>query len=143
MQPFLVRCFTTALSLGVVSWVLPGVTITSVPALLVGAVVLALVNTIVKPVLVLLTLPLTFMTVGVFYFIVNGAAFSIAAWLVPGFIVSSFWWAILGCRISGVCFDVSRWFPSPPKVKAGRCRHHRCPPLLNRNVVLSGTSVEQ
>ena len=101
MQPFLVRCFTTALSLGVVSWVLPGVTITSVPALLVGAVVLALVNTIVKPVLVLLTLPLTFMTVGVFYFIVNGAAFSIAAWLVPGFIVSSFWWAILGAGLVG------------------------------------------
>ena len=101
MQPFLVRCFTTALSLGVVSWVLPGVTITSVPALLVGAVVLALVNTIVKPVLVLLTLPLTFMTVGVFYFIVNGVAFSIAAWLVPGFIVSSFWWAILGAGLVG------------------------------------------
>ena len=101
MQPFLVRCFTTALSLGVVSWVLPGVTLTSVPALLVGAVVLALVNTIVKPVLVLLTLPLTFMTVGVFYFIVNGAAFSIAAWLVPGFIVSSFWWAILGAGLVG------------------------------------------
>ena len=101
MQPFLVRCFTTALSLGVVSWVLPGVTITSVPALLVGAVVLALVNTIVKPVLVLLTLPLTFMTVGVFYFVVNGAAFSIAAWLVPGFIVSSFWWAILGAGLVG------------------------------------------
>ena len=101
MQPFLVRCFTTALSLGVVSWVLPGVTITSVPALLVGAVVLALVNTIVKPVLVLLTLPLTFMTVGVFYFIVNGVAFSIAAWLVPGFTVSSFWWAILGAGLVG------------------------------------------
>jgi len=101
MQPFLVRCFTTALSLGVVSWVLPGVTITSIPALLVGAVVLALVNTIVKPVLVLLTLPLTFMTVGVFYFVVNGAAFSIAAWLVPGFIVSSFWWAILGAGLVG------------------------------------------
>ena len=101
MQPFLVRCFTTALSLGVVSWVLPGVTITSIPALLVGAVVLALVNTIVKPVLVLLTLPLTFITVGVFYFIVNGAAFSIAAWLVTGFIVSSFWWAILGAGLVG------------------------------------------
>ena len=101
MQPFLVRCFTTALSLGVVSWVLPGVTITSIPALLVGAVVLALVNTIVKPVRVLLTLPLTFMTVGVFYFVVNGAAFSIAAWLVPGFIVSSFWWAILGAGLVG------------------------------------------
>ena len=101
MQPFLVRCFTTALSLGVVAWVLPGVTITSIPALLVGAVVLALVNTIVKPVLVLLTLPLTFMTIGVFYFIVNGAAFSIAAWLVPGFIVSSFWWAILGAGLVG------------------------------------------
>ena len=114
MQPFLVRCFTTALSLGVVSWVLPGVTITSIPALLVGAVVLALVNTIVKPVLVLLTLPLTFMTVGVFYFIVNGAAFSIAAWLVPGFIVSSFWWAILGAGLVGLV-----------SMLVGGCRRHR------------------
>ena len=98
---FFIRCVTTALSLGVVSWILPGVTITSIPALIVGAVVLALVNTIVKPVLILLTLPLTFMTIGVFYFIVNGVAFSIAAWLVPGFIVSSFWWAILGAGLVG------------------------------------------
>ena len=117
MQPFLVRCFTTALSLGVVSWVLPGVTITSVPALLVGAVVLALVNTIVKPVLVLLTLPLTFMTVGVFYFVVNGAAFSIAAWLVPGFIVSSFWWAILGAGLVGFVSMLVGGSRRPPKSK--------------------------
>ena len=41
------------------------------------------------------------MTIGVFYFIVNGVAFSIAAWLVPGFIVSSFWWAILGAGLVG------------------------------------------
>ena len=101
MPPFLMRCVTTALSLGVVSWILPGVTITSISALLVGAVVLALVNTIVKPVLILLTLPLTFITIGVFYFIVNGVAFSIAAWLVPGFIVSSFWWAVLGAGLVG------------------------------------------
>ncbi len=117
MQPFLVRCFTTALSLGVVSWVLPGVTITSVPALLVGAVVLALVNTIVKPVLVLLTLPLTFMTVGVFYFVVNGAAFSIAAWLVPGFIVSSFWWAILGAGLVGFVSMLVGGSRRPPRSK--------------------------
>ena len=116
-QPFLVRCFTTALSVGVVSWVLPGVTITSVPALLVGAVVLALVNTIVKPVLVLLTLPLTFMTVGVFYFIVNGAAVSIAAWLVPGFIVSSFWWAILGAGLVGFVSMLVGGSRRPPKSK--------------------------
>ena len=117
MQPFLVRCFTTALSLGVVAWVLPGVTITSIPALLVGAVVLALVNTIVKPVLVLLTLPLTFMTVGVFYFVVNGAAFSIAAWLVPGFIVSSFWWAILGAGLVGFVSMLVGGSRRPPKSK--------------------------
>ena len=117
MQPFLVRCFTTALSLGVVSWVLPGVTITSIPALLVGAVVLALVNTIVKPVLVLLTLPLTFMTVRVFYFVVNGAAFSIAAWLVPGFIVSSFWWAILGAGLVGFVSMLVGGSRRPPKSK--------------------------
>ncbi len=102
MRPFLAQWLTTGLALGVVAWILPGVTITSVPALAVGAIVLGFVNAVVKPVLVILTLPLTFVTLGIFYFVVNGIAFSLAAWIVPGFAVSSFWWAMLGAGLVGL-----------------------------------------
>ena len=74
---FLVNWLTTAVALGAVAWILPGVTIASLPALAVAAVVLGIVNAIVKPVLVVLTLPLTVMTLGVFYLIVNGVALRI------------------------------------------------------------------
>jgi putative membrane protein len=98
---FLVKWLTNAVALGAVAWILPGVTVSSLPALAVAAVVLGVVNTIVKPVLVLLTLPLTVMTLGVFYLIVNGVAFALAAWIVPGFEVRSLGWAILGAALVG------------------------------------------
>ena len=98
---FLVKWLTNAVALGAVAWILPGVTVSSLPALAVAAGVLGVVNTIVKPVLVLLTLPLTVMTLGVFYLIVNGVAFALAAWIVPGFEVRSLGWAILGAALVG------------------------------------------
>jgi putative membrane protein len=98
---FLVKWLTNAVALGAVAWILPGVTVSSLPALAVAAVVLGVVNTIVKPVLVVLTLPLTVMTLGVFYLIVNGVAFALAAWIVPGFEVRSLGWAILGAALVG------------------------------------------
>ena len=82
--------------------ILPGVTIKSLTALLIAALVLGFVNAAVKPILVLLTLPITVLTLGVFYLVVNGMAFALAAWLVPGFTVHSFGWAILGALLVGV-----------------------------------------
>ncbi|MYD86613.1 MAG: phage holin family protein, partial [Acidobacteria bacterium] len=70
MGRFLVNWLTNGVALGAVAWILPGVTIASLPALAVAAVVLGVVNTIVKPVLVVLTLPQTVMKIGVFYHIV-------------------------------------------------------------------------
>ena len=99
---FFVNWLTTAVALGAVAWILPGVTIASLPALAVAAIVLGIVNAIVKPVLVLLTLPLTVMTLGVFYLIVNGMAFALAAWIVPGFEVRSLGWAMLGAALVGL-----------------------------------------
>lgn len=102
MGSFFRHWVVTAVALGVAAWILPGVTITSLPALAVGAIVLGLVNAVVKPVLVILTLPLTFVTLGIFYFVVNGIAFALAAWIVPGFSVSSFGWAIIGAALVGL-----------------------------------------
>ena len=90
MNRFFAHWLTTALALGVAGWILPGVTISSPTVLLVAALVLGFVNAVVKPILVLLTLPITVMTLGVFYLVVNGMAFALAAWLVPGFTVRSF-----------------------------------------------------
>ena len=101
MNRFFAHWLTTALALGVAGWILPGVTISSLTTLLVAALVLGFVNAVVKPILVLLTLPITVMTLGVFYLVVNGMAFALAAWLVPGFHVRSFGWAMLGALLVG------------------------------------------
>ena len=106
MTHFLAHWITTALALGAVSWVLPGVQITSLPALLVAALVLGFVNAVIKPLLVLLTLPITVITLGLFYLVVNGLAFALAAWIVPGFEVRSFGWAVLGALLVGL----ASWF---------------------------------
>ncbi len=102
MTRFFTHWLATAVALGVASWVLPGVTVTSLTALMVAALVLGFVNAVIRPVLVLMTLPLTLVTLGLFYFVVNGLAFGLAAWLVPGFSVRSFVWAILGAFIVGM-----------------------------------------
>ena len=94
MRRFLAHCLTTTLALGVSAWVLPGVRVISISALFVAALVLGFVNTIVKPLLFLLTLPITVLTLGFFYLVVNGLAFALAAWAVPGFEIRSFGWAI-------------------------------------------------
>ena len=96
---FLTHWMTTAAALGVAAWILPGVRVDSPAALAVAALVLGFVNAIVRPLLVLLTL-------GLFYFIVNGIAFGLAAFLVPGFSVASFFTAVLGAFVVGV----TSWF---------------------------------
>ncbi|TDI21454.1 MAG: phage holin family protein [Acidobacteria bacterium] len=99
---FLAHWLTTAAALGVTAWILPGVRVDSFAALAVSALVLGFVNAIVRPVLVLLTLPFTVLTLGLFYVIVNGVAFGLAAFLVPGFSVASFFTAVQAAFVVGV-----------------------------------------
>lgn len=98
---FLSHFIVTAVALAVTAYLLPGIHIDSWPALLVAALVLGFVNAIVRPVLVLVTLPITILTLGLFYLVVNGLAFGLAASVVPGFDVDSFGWAILGALVVG------------------------------------------
>lgn len=98
----LTHVLVTAIALAIAAYILPGVHITSVAALLVSALVLGFVNGIVRPVLVLVTLPITILTLGLFYLVVNGIAFGLAAAVVPGFDVDSFGWAMLGALVVGL-----------------------------------------
>jgi putative membrane protein len=98
----LVHWIVLSVALWVASNVVSGVAIGSWSALLLGAAVLGVVNTVVRPVMTLLTLPITILTLGLFYLVVNGAAFGLAAALVPGFDVASWVAAILGALVTGV-----------------------------------------
>jgi putative membrane protein len=103
---FLIHWLITALALAVAAYILPGIHVASGASLAVAALVLGFVNAIVRPVLVLITLPITILTLGLFYLVVNGLAFGLTAALVPGFDIDSFGWAVLGALVVGL----TSWF---------------------------------
>jgi putative membrane protein len=102
MRRFFAHWVITGLALLVADRLIAGIHLRTTGALIIGALVLGLVNALVRPVLVILTLPLTILTLGLFYLVVNGLAFALAAALVPGFEVVSFGSAILGALVVSV-----------------------------------------
>ena len=85
---FFVTTIATALGLLIVDLAVPGVDIANFPAAMVAAVAVGVVNSIIRPVLSVLSLPINFLSLGLFSFIVNGFCFWLASLFVPGFLVS-------------------------------------------------------
>lgn len=102
-----------AAALWAASQIVPGVRVDSWTTLAIGSAVLGVVNTVVRPVLTLLTFPLTLLTLGLFYFVVNGMAFGLAAALVPGFDVATWWAAVLGALVTGLAAWILGAFLKP------------------------------
>lgn len=98
----LVRWLLMAVSLALAAWIVPGIQVSGALALVVAALVVGLLNALVKPVLVLLTLPLTILTLGLFLLVLNALLFWLAAVLVPGFEVDGFLSALLGALVMAV-----------------------------------------
>ena len=99
----ILRWLLLAAALLLVAYLYPGVTITSFGAALIAAFVLGLLNTIVRPLLVLLTLPVTLLTLGLFLFVINALMFWAAASLLDGFNVNGFAAALIGSLIYSLC----------------------------------------
>src|SRR2546423_15585020 len=87
------------IALVAVAYLMPSVTIASAGAAVIAALVLGLVNTLVRPVLVLLTLPVTVLTLGLFIFVINGLLFWAVGSFVSGFHVAGFWSGVFGAII--------------------------------------------
>ncbi len=102
MKRFLLHWLVIALALWITAYILPGVHVASYQALAIAAIVLGLVNALIRPILTILTLPITILTLGLFYLLVNGFTFFLAAKLVPGFEVSGFWWSVLGALVVSI-----------------------------------------
>jgi putative membrane protein len=90
------------LALLAVAYLMTSVTVQSFGAALIGALVLGLANAVVRPILVLLTLPVTVLTLGLFIFVINGVVFLGATKLVPGFDVAGLWPAILAAILYSI-----------------------------------------
>lgn len=95
LTPFLVHWAITAFSLWVASHIFKGLQFQSTGALVVSALLLGFANAIVKPLLIVLTLPLTLLTFGLFLLVINALMILLVAALVKGFRVSGFWTALL------------------------------------------------
>lgn len=102
MLGFVLRAAITALALWVASQLLDGLQFTSNGKLVLAAVLLGVVNAIVRPIAFILTLPITVVTLGLFLFVLNAAMIGLVAWLVPGFTISGFWTAVGGAIIVGL-----------------------------------------
>jgi putative membrane protein len=102
-----------ALSLLAVSYVLPSVSVDSFYAALLTALLLALVNTLIRPLLVLVTLPISVLTLGLFTLVINGFLFWFVASFVEGFRVGGFWSAFWGAIIYSLISSVASWLLLP------------------------------
>jgi putative membrane protein len=89
------RIIVSAISIVITSYLLSGVHVKDLLTALIVAVVLAILNGLVKPILIILTIPVTIITLGLFLFVINALMIIIAGNLVPGFKVDGFWWALL------------------------------------------------
>ena len=96
------RWCLNALALMLVAYLYSGVQVTGISAALIAALVLGLVNALIRPILILLTLPVTLLTLGLFIFVINALLFWLVAEMVPGFKVSGFMAALLGSLMFSV-----------------------------------------
>lgn len=113
MLQFLLTWLATAVSLFLTAFIVPGLTIVSFSSAIVGAAVLGLVNAVVKPILVLFTLPLTILTLGLFLLVVNAIALGLVSYLTPGLTIAGFFPAVFGSIVLTIVSGlVNQFFPT-------------------------------
>lgn len=98
----LIRLAANALAILAAAYIVPGIEVAGGLSLLAAAFVLGLINAVVRPILLFLTLPFTLVTLGLFIFLLNAFCLWLTAWLVKGFEIHGFWTAVLGALIVSV-----------------------------------------
>lgn len=115
MLSLLARWIVNAAALLLIAYLYPGVTVQSFFAAAMAALVLGLVNAIIRPILILLTLPVTILTLGLFLFVINALMFWLVAEIVPGFKVTGFVAALVGSILYSVITLITSWLLFPRK----------------------------
>jgi len=116
---FLIQWVVSCLAIIITAYLLPGVAVEGFLSALVAALILGLINAVIRPILILLTLPLNILTLGLFTLVINALLIMLAATIVPGFAVQGFWWALLfGVVLAIVNFALSPLLKSDSSTKS-------------------------
>ena len=115
MLSLIARWIVNAAALLLVAYLYPGVQVTSFLAALVAALALGLVNAIIRPILVILTLPVTILTLGLFIFVINALLFWLVAEFIRGFSVSGFVAALIGSLLYSLITLLTSWLLFSPR----------------------------
>lgn len=106
---YIISLLVTALAVVVTAYLLPGVTIKSYGSAIIVALLIGLVNTIIKPIMVILTFPITILTLGLFLFVINALMILLVSALVPGFKVNGFLWALIFSIVLSFVNSILHW----------------------------------
>ena len=113
MQGIVIRTLIYMLGLFLASRLLPGVSIVGTGSFILAAVLLGLANAFIRPLMFVLTFPLTIVTLGLFIFVLNAAMFGLVAALLDNFQVAGFWSALFGAVIVSITSTVASWTVGP------------------------------
>jgi putative membrane protein len=102
MGNIIIKVVIAAVGLWLASAIVPGISTDGFVTLLLAGLLLGLVNAFVRPVVTILTLPLTLITLGLFLLVVNAAMIGLVGWLLPGFTVAGFWPAVFAAIVTGL-----------------------------------------
>ena len=130
MKGFLFRLVITGLGLWAAETIVPGVRIDGWGNLVLAALLLGIVNAVIRPIILILTLPLTILTLGLFILVVNGISLALVAWLMPSFSLSGLGAAILASIVVGL----TSWLASAFVGGSGRIERYRRIEVKGRRV---------
>jgi putative membrane protein len=113
MPGFLIRAALVALGLWLATAWVSGVAIDSAPTLILAGLLLGIVNSVVRPIAIVLTLPMTILTLGLFLLVINAGMVALVAWMLPGMHVAGFWSAFWAAVLVSVVSMLGSWFVGP------------------------------
>jgi putative membrane protein len=113
MAGIVLRTLIIMLGLYLASALIPGVHIVGTGSMIIAALLLCLVNGIIRPIAFVLTLPITVVTLGLFLLVLNAAMFGLVAAMLDGFVVDGFWSAIFGAIIVSITSTIASWYIGP------------------------------
>jgi len=113
MRGIFLRTLITAIGLWLANAIIPGINIETPGTLVLAAILMGLVNALVRPLAILLTIPLTILTLGLFLLVVNAAMFGLVAAFLDGFSVTGFFAALFGWLIVSITSTMASWFIGP------------------------------
>ncbi len=125
LMGFLIKVLVSSIAVVITAYLLGGVTVPDFTTAIVVAFVLGVLNMVLKPVLIILTIPVTIFSLGLFLLVINAFIIQLTGVIVSGFVVDSFWWALL----FSIILSIVTWFLElPGKTRPPRDEFHEYPP---------------